>query len=215
VLPEEVSLHVTRIPMNMPTYEAELHMADTVEQSAALLADARVDIIAFACTAGSFVKGKGHDQEIMNRITRATGLPATTTTTAVVAGLKALGIKRLVMLSPYKPEMNELEKTFLEGEGFEVLSHRGLGLPDCLQQYDMNPLRWCELIGEMQDPRADGYFISCGGIRVVDIIEKAEHDLGKPVLSSNQSLVWHCLRKMGVEGEVAGFGSLLKTSLEA
>ncbi|MCD6567891.1 MAG: aspartate/glutamate racemase family protein [Dehalococcoidia bacterium] len=214
VLPEGVSLHVTRIPMNMPTYEAELRMADTVEQSAALLADAMVDIVAFACTAGSFVKGKGHDREIMNRITHATGLPATTTTTAVVAGLKALGIEKLVMLSPYKQEMNELEKTFLGGEGFEVLNYRGLGLADCIQQYDMEPRHWYELIREMQDSQADGYFISCGGIRVVDIINRAEIDLGKPVITSNQALVWHCLRKMGMEKDVAGFGSLMKTPLK-
>jgi maleate isomerase len=215
VLPEGFSLHVTRIPMNMPTYEAELHMADTVEQSAALLADAKVDIIAFACTAGSFVKGKGHDREIMDRITLATGVPSTTTTTAVVAGLRALGIKKLVMVSPYKQEMNELEKSFLEAEGFEVLRHKGLELTDCLQQYEMDPSDWGELIEEMKDPRADGYFVSCGGIRVVDVIEQKERDLGKPVISSNQALVWHCLRRMGMEEDVAGFGSLLRTPLRA
>lgn len=214
LLPQRVSLHVTRIPMKMPTYEAELHMADAVEEASKLLADARVDIIAFACTAGSFIKGRGYDQEIVDRIVQATGLPATTMTTAVVAGLRALGMKKLVLLSPYAEQMNELQKAFLEDTGFEILRHRGLGLGDCLQQYEMEPPHWYKLIKEMQHPQADGYLISCGGIRVVDIIEQAEIALGKPVITSNQALVWHCLRKIGIQEDVKGCGILLRTPLE-
>ena len=114
ILPEKVSLHITRIPMSDPTYDSLLRMADSVEESSKLLADARVDIIAFNCTVGSLIKGRGYDQEIIERVNQATGLPATTTTTAVVAGLRALDIKALILVSPYTESVHRKEKGFLE-----------------------------------------------------------------------------------------------------
>ena len=211
VLPEGVSLHVTRIPMKEPTYEELFHLASSVEDAASLLADAGVDIIAFNCTLGSLIKGRGYDQEIIDRIGRVTGIPATTTTTAVVEGLKALGIEKLILITPYVDRMNEIEKAFLEDAGFQVLNWKGLGLIDSM--HDIEPSRWYELVKEMQEPLANGYFVSCAGIRVVDIIEQAETYLNKPLITSNQALAWHCLRKMGLQEPVQGFGRLMKTTL--
>ncbi len=214
VLPDGVSIHVTRIPMKDAGYESLMHMADSVEEAASLLADAGVDIIAFNCTMGSLIKGTGYDEEIMERITRATGLPSTTTTTAVVAGLRALDIKKFVMVTPYLERMNQIEKTVLEELGFQVLSYKGSGLDKPARQYEVEPTHWYQLVKETRDAQADGYLISCAGIRVVDVIEQLEMDLGKPVVTSNQSLVWHCLRKIGIEEPLVGFGRLLETPLE-
>jgi maleate isomerase len=215
MLPGEVSLHVTRIPLREPTHDAILHIADSVEESSQLLADARVDIIAFNCTAGSLIKGRGYDQEIIERINRATGLPATTTTTAVIAGLKTLGVKELILVNPYMEAVHREEKTFLEDEGFRLLDDQGLGLRNCVEQYETDPLRWYEVTKGREDPRVDAYFISCGGIQVVDIIQRLENELQKPVISSNQALVWHCLRIMGLEEPIEGFGELFKHPLAA
>ena len=213
MLPQEISLHVTRIPMSMPTYDSLSHMADSVEEASKLLEDAHVDIVAFNCTMGSLIKGKGYDQKIIKRITHATGLPATTTTTAVVAGFKALDIKKLILVSPYSALLHQKERAFLEGEGFRLLNDRWVGLSDCFQQYEMEPLRWSEMVIAMQQPECEGYFISCGGIRVVEIIQQLETELGKPVITSNQALIWHCLRIMGLQEPIEGFGRLLKTPL--
>jgi maleate isomerase len=188
-------------------------MADSVEEASKLLADAQVEVIAFNCTVGSLIKDKGYDQEIIERINRATGVPATTTTTAIVAGLKALDIKKLILVSPYTELLRQKEKAFLESNGFLVLNDRSLSLSDCFQQYEMEPLRWLEMVIAMQQPQCEGYFISCGGIRVVDVIQQLENELKKPVITSNQSLIWHCLRIMGLQEQIEGFGRLLKTPL--
>jgi maleate isomerase len=213
MLPEDVSLHVTRIPMHEPTHDSLLHMADSVEESSKLLADANVDIIAFNCTVGSLIKGRGYDQEIIARINKATGLPATTTTTAVIAGLKTLGIKELILVSPYAEVVHRKEKDFLEREGFRLLNDRWLNITDCVQQFELDPLRWYEVVKALRDPRSDGYFLSCGGIRVVEIIPELEAELKASVITSNQALAWHCLRMIGLEEPVDGFGRLLKLSL--
>ena len=213
ILPDGVSLHVTRMSLKSATYEEELHFADRVEEAASLLADADVDIIAFNNTLGSLMRGKGYDQEIIDRIVRATGIPATTTITAVVAGLRVLGIKKLVLVAANLEELVNIERKFLEDSGFEVLKSRGLSMDDCAREYDTEPSYWYEQMREMRDTRADGYFFSCGGIRIGEIIEPLEADLGKPVVTSNQALAWHSLRKIGIEEPISGFGRLLKMPL--
>lgn len=213
LLPKGVSLHVTRIRMREPTLQELEHMADSVEEAASLLVDARVDIIAFACTAASLIGGKGYDQKIAGRIAQATGLPATTTTSAVIAALRTLGIERLILVTPYNELITKKEKDFLEEEGFQVLSYQGLGLNDAYQQYETNPGRWYELVKEMDQRQSDGAFISCGGIRVLDVVDHLEMNLGKPVVTSNQALVWHCLRIMGIQKPIPGYGRLLRFPL--
>ena len=212
ILPEGVSLHVTRIPMRRPTNEELAHLADRVEEAAALLSHARVDVIAFNCTLGSLIKGVGYDREIIGRIEKFTGIPATTTATAVLEGLKAVGMRRLVLVTPYIEEMNSIEVAFLEAQGFRVLSHKGLGLQDPFEQVGVEPSRWYRTVRERADAEADGYFLSCAGIRAVAVVEALESDLGKPVITSNQALAWHALRMIGVKEPVPGYGALLKVS---
>ena len=213
ILPEGVTLHVTRIPMGMPTYEAELHMVDYAEEASRLLADAKVDIIAFSSTVGSLIKGKGFDQEIINRIEKATGTKATTAATAVVAGLRALKVKKLVLLSPYAKTLHLGEKAFLEAEGFVVLKDRTLELSDCFEQYGTDPTLWYRIARELDHSDSEGCLVSCGGIRVVNIINQLETDLMKPVVTTNQALVWHCLRNIGFPDPLRGFGRLLELPL--
>jgi maleate isomerase len=209
MVPEEISLHITRIPLEKPTTEEYAKMADFVQNSLKLLTDARVDIIAFCCTAGSLVGGPEYDRMIIDRINRATGLPSTTTSTAIISALRFLNVYRFSIVSPYSVEFNEIEKAFFENVGFKVVSHRGLDLSDILQQYQTDPQRWYDLVKEVQSDECDSYLLSCGGIRVVDIIESLESELGKPVISSNQALIWHCLKKMDMLHLVSGPGTLM------
>jgi maleate isomerase len=168
-------------------------------------------VIAFACTAGSFIGGKGYDQGIVDRIIAATGVPAITMVTSVVDGLRILGIQKLVMLTPYKERMTRLEKKFLEDEGFEVLDYQCLGLDDITEQNRIEPERWYRMALDMQNPEADGYLLSCGGMRVVSVIERLETELRKPVITSNQATLWRCLRITGYQKPVKGFGRLMMT----
>ncbi len=210
ILPAGVSLHVTRMRLKTATYEEELHFADNVEEPAILLADAAVDVIAFNNTLGSLMRGRGYDQEIIERIVRATGIQATTSITAVVDGLRTLEVKKLILVAANLEILVNIERKFLEDSGFEVLQSRGLSMDNVAQEYDTEPSYWREQLKAMKHPQAEGYFLSCGGIRVVDVVEQLEADLGKPVITSNQALAWHGLRKIGINESIPGFGRLLK-----
>lgn len=199
-VPEGVSVHTTRLPLEKVT-EAELtRMAERVEEAAGLLADAGVDIIAYGCTTGSLIKGRGYDIELERRISKATGIPTVATAHAVLDALRAKGLKRIVVATPYTEEINEKEREFLSNNGFEVCAIRGLGLVKNLEIGMQEPHVAYRLGRELikEHPEADGLFISCTNFRTFEIIHPLSGDVGKPVITSNQATLWRVLQEKGI-----------------
>ena len=62
-------------------------------------------------------------------------------------------------------------------------------------------------------PESEAVFVSCTALRTSAIIEELEQALGKPVVTSNQALVWHSLRLSGYDDAVEGYGQLLHLPL--
>ncbi len=209
MLPPGISLHTTRLKLAGSTAEELLAMTAKVEEGAALLADAGVDLIGFNCTAVSTFD-EAMAENIRVRISAASAVPAISTADGILAGFQAFGARRVVLLTPYIDAVNEREIAFLARHDIEVLSHSGLGLSEGQGMASIEPGEWYRRALALRDSRADAYFISCTAIRVLPIIELLERDLGKPVLTSNQALVWHALRTSGFRDSPPGLGTLFQ-----
>lgn len=208
--PDGVTYHFTRLELTSSDQSDVTAMADRAEEGAELLAQVDVGLIVFHCTAATTVEGA--DDDIIDRITRASGLPATTTSKSVVAGLRAVGARRMVLLTPYPPHINAWEVEFFNRAGFEVTREAGLGIMSGLAMFDPTPDEWRRYASDNRDDTADAYFLSCAATRATDVIADIEADLGKPVLTSNSATLWHSLRLAGVEPAIDGFGMLLAGS---
>jgi maleate cis-trans isomerase len=64
-------------------------------------------------------------------------------------------------------------------------------------------------------PDADVYFLSCANISVFSIIEDLERQLGRPVITSNQSVVWDALTRLGWSDRQGCPGRLFATAAVA
>jgi maleate isomerase len=208
MVPPGVSLHATRLKLTGSTEEELLGMTENIEEASLLLADTEPHRILFHCTAVTTFDSNIVDR-IRDRITRATGIPATVTSEALIAAFRALGARRLVMVTPYIEPVNEREVAFLTHHGLTVLREHGLGLPGGKEFATVEPAAWYRIVMAQRDDAADAYFLSCAQARNAEIIEVLEHDLGRPVVTSNQAALWHCLRQSGLDDRVAGFGRLL------
>ena len=181
-----------------------------VEDAARLLAHAGPDLLMFGCTTGSLIKGAGYDAELCRRMEAAAGgIPSLTTSTAVLRALKALKAKKVAVATPYSAAVDEAERKFLEDNGFEVLSIRGLGYtePNCMPATTFNQMY--RLSGEVMCPEADVLFVSCTGLGVADCIPMLERDFGVPVVTSNQASLWCALRALSIRDDV-GLGELFR-----
>ncbi|MFI5011672.1 MAG: arylmalonate decarboxylase [Hyphomicrobiales bacterium] len=208
MLPVGVSLHCTRLKLVGSTQEELLGMTERVEEASQLLADAQPHRILFHCTATTTFD-VAMAARLKQRIEQATGIPATVTSEALIAAFAALGVRRLVLVTPYIASVNEREVAFLRHHGIDVLREHGLGLPGGKEFATVEPAVWYRLAMEHRHDEADAYFISCAQVRAAEVIEVLECDLGRPVVTSNTAAVWRCLRESGLQDAVRGFGRLL------
>src|SRR5215207_8361514 len=213
VVPEDVAVYAA--PIVLPRGEvtatalSEMLAGDQFERAAELLVWTDVDVIVFACTSGSLVHGVGWDREIAGRIERASGRPATTTTTTVLAALRAVGATSLAIATPYLEEINAIERRFLEASGFSVASIGGLGCATDAEIGRLEPADAVSLVERVATPEADAVFISCTNFHCLSAIASLERQLGKPVVTSNLAGAWAALRQIGVEDPIPGYGQLL------
>jgi maleate isomerase len=213
VMPNDVAVYAA--PIVLPRGEvtaaalSEMLAGDQLERAAELLVWTDVDVIVFACTSGSLVHGVGWDREIAGRIERASGRPATTTTTTVLAALRAVGATSLAIATPYLEEINAIERRFLEASGFSVASIGGLGCATDAEIGRLEPADAVSLVERVATPEADAVFISCTNFHCLSAIASLERQLGKPVVTSNLAGAWAALRQIGVADEIPGYGRLL------
>ena len=208
--PSGMWFHTTRISMPSATRKNLERLRDEADKGAELLAEARVDLVVLDCTLGSLIGGPGYDEEISRHLEGLCGIPATTASTALRAAIERLGLKKVVLITPYLQVMNDVEKEFLASEGCEVIADSGFGLITPFDQAAITEEKWVETVLGMEDPDADGYIISCGGVRVSGIIEELERELDRPVISSQQVVVWYAAKLLGFPLSGTGFGRLLE-----
>ena len=207
-LPDGVTAHFTRMEFKDTTPEYFERMLKDVPSGIRMLTHAAVDAVLFGCTSGSLYGGLGYDQKIISTIKEQADVPATTTSTAVIEAFTAMGVKKVAVATPYEDWVNALEKTFFEGSGVSVLNIQGLNLPRRVGQ--VTPEGLYRFAKEQDRKEADALFLSCMGLRTLEVLPRLEQDLGKPVLSSNQVSLWKLFQMTHVPGtEIrCNFGSL-------
>jgi maleate isomerase len=156
-------------------------------------------------------KGPGSDKEILKLVQDVTPTPASTVLTAVARGCQALGLKRVVMASPFPEDQDERLVKFLAHDGIEVVACRGLGCPNANVIWQLPPETGYELSMELlrKHPDVDGVYMPCNKWRTVTVIDRIEKESKKSVITNTQAWSWEALRHMGVRDPILGYGRLL------
>jgi maleate isomerase len=207
--PPGVQFLTTRLPFRDTSIESDKTIVDDLEAHAALVADARVDLIALNCTAAGVVNGP---ESINKRIEAATGIAAVTTIEAVLAACDALSTTKIGMLTPYREQVVMKEINFFAERGIEIREHLSIPCATPFEQGMIAPESWLELAAQLPG-NYDALLVSCAGIRVSSVIERIERKLDVPVITSNAALLWSCLLKLQIAERPQGYGSLLERAV--
>ena len=213
IAPNDVAIHITRLKTDDHTTNETLskHIEFMSDAASRIQPDTKPDVISYSCTSGSIVIG---EEKIKEEIKK--GAPYTipmTLVTGVVDALEELKVKNLVVGTPYLDEINTKEAEFLINKGFSVLNIQGLNLTKGIEFGTVTPEYWIKFALEINEAAADAIFLSCGGIRSTEVIDRIEQKVGKPVITSNQAQMWSCLRRAGVEDKILGLGELFNHQL--
>ncbi len=200
-----------RLLIEMTDVEGLGEMNAGIELAARQLATTRPDVAVYMCTSGSFKDGQDGNQAIKDTLGRLIpGAKITTTSEAVVEAMRALGLRRVAMLTPYDEEVTRREIDYLGWHGVSVTDFAFRDIEDNLNRGAVSPEESYHFASQLDLSDADGTFLSCANVRALEIIEELESQTGKPVVTSSQATTWRALRMAGVDTALEGFGALLR-----
>ncbi len=202
-----MSVHSMRIPHTADTEEKLMWLSTQAPEAAKLLAHAKVNVIGYGCTASGFLHTPAEDIALAARIHNETGIPCATSSRSICDALRALGARRVSLASPYAPWLNERLKQYLTADGFDVVTMQGLSTE---AHSTITLERILALVDEVMRPETEAIFISCSNFRTLEIIDGIEQKHGKPVVTSNASMMWKMLRAINDPRVVAGAGRLFR-----
>ena len=208
--PPGVGVHFTRaaIPDSITSETLSVQADLLADCAATLLPDGSLDVVCYACTSGSLVIGEACVFAELNK--GAPEAKATSLITGVIRALNAVGANRIAIATPYIDDINRREVEYLEGAGFEVLSIDGLGIEKDSDMVRVAPDFIAEFALTVDRAEADALFVSCGALRALEVVEEVERQAGKPVIVSNQAMIWDTLRLAGIDDRIEGYGTLFR-----
>ena len=192
--PRGLGIHVARARVAGPWKRPLPEMAGEIATSAQLLSDCAPDLIVFHCTDTSMSQGPQGEGKILDIVREATGIEAVATSRLVLDALQVLGLKRVTLLTPYQSNKSIVD--YLNAAGIEVVRDVALKLAP-LDFGSITPAQWAALAQDNDGPDVDGVFLSCTNTTQIEAIAEIERRLGKPVVNSNQAVLWGCLCRLG------------------
>ncbi len=191
--PEGLGIHVARARVAGPWKRPLPDMAGEIADAAKLLSDAHPDFIVFHCTDTSMTQGPTGEGRILDIVREATGIDAMATSRLVLQALQTMGMKKFILLTPYRS--NKAVIDYLDAAGLTVLRDRAMGL-EAKDFGSVTPAQWAAMAKEMDGPDSDGVFLSCTNTTQIEAIPEIERLLGKPVVNSNQAVLWGCVKRL-------------------
>lgn len=203
--PPQLGVHVCRMAFAARPRKPLRELIDGVVAAAQLLAAAKVDIIVLQASYIAMEDGAEGERKLIQTILDATGKPAMTSPQAMVEAMRSLGMRRIVIISPFQQASNELERAYLTDLGFDVLHDVALGVKEGDDTIAITPQRWVETAKAHARPDADGYFLSGSNTTIMQAIPLIEHALGRPAVSSTQATLWAAVRHLKPKLGAASF----------
>ncbi|MCV0378317.1 MAG: arylmalonate decarboxylase [Nitratireductor sp.] len=208
--PPGVSTYFSRARMPHEISTGSLaQLADSLAETAGrILPDDALDVVCLACTSGTVAVGEARVREELNR--GAPNARATSLMGSVHKALEALNVRKLAVATPYAEELTENVVRYLHDAGFDITAYAGLNLDYDSEMVRVTPEFLLEFGASIDTADADAVLISCSALRSLEIVDALEQKIGKPVVVSNQAMMWNCLRLAGIEDRIEGYGALLR-----
>ena len=205
-----LDVFINRIHNQNPLTKENLSkMQDELESVAKkILPDEKIDTIAYGCTSGTIAIG---EENVKKKILLAKpGCYVTTPVTSAIKAFNEMNIKKIAVFTPYPESVNKTIFEFFTKNNIDVLSFTSLNLDLDSDIAKVDPKYLMDSLTKLDTADADALFISCTALPVLKILDDLEKKIQKPVLSSNQTLIWDTIRSIGYKSSIKGYGKLLR-----
>ena len=207
--PKGVKFLAEGLAFNGMTIESYDEAVPRIVPAALKLKQRGATAISIMGTSLTFYKGAAFNQELIDRVHEATGLPASSMSTGIVDGLKVAGAKRVAVATAYTDVVNATLERFLKESGFAVSIIKGLNLIRATNAVTQEQLFDFSAGVFAAASQADTLLISCGGLKTIDLLVPLEARCKVPVVSSTPHALMNAVRLVGLSPRTAGYGSVL------
>jgi len=178
--------------------------------AARLLADARVDVIAWNGTSSGWL-GFDKDEALCKQITEATGIPATTSVLALNEILEKTGARRFGLATPYLNDVQQRIVANYQRSGFDCSAERHLDLHVNYSFAEVEEDTIRKMVRELAAEKPQAITTFCTNLRAAHLVEALEAETGIPVYDTIATVVWKSLRLAGVDTRaLQGWGRLFR-----
>lgn len=215
IAPEQFSFHSSRMRMRTVSRDELASMDRESDRCATELADARVDVMGYACLVAIMSQGRGYHRESESRLERqaaAAGSPTPVVSSAgaLVEALKLMGCRKVCIVTPYVKSLTQLVVEYIESEGVEVSDCISLEIPDNLEVGRRDPRALVEIAQRLDVSGADAVVLSaCVQMPSLASVPIVEQQLGRPVVTAAIATAHQMLKRLGLRAEAPNSGALL------
>jgi maleate isomerase len=215
IAPETFTFHSSRARMQHVTPEELGAMVQASERSAAEVADAGVDAIAYACLVAVMAQGSGAHREIEPRLAACaahggTPVPFVSSAGALIAGLQELDARRIAVIAPYMKPLTETVCAYIADFGFEVRRSVSLEVSDNREVGRLDPARLVDVASELDVSDVDALVLSaCVQMPSLAAVQPVQERLGLPVVTAATATAFALLRALDLPPVVPEAGALL------
>lgn len=194
--PEGASIHFTRMGgydlAKIPDSDQMTAMGETnISEPLRLIAAVSPDVIFYGCTSATMAQGLNFDERLKTSIAATTGAFCITAAGALIEALSALKVTKIGFASPYVQNVNDLAIKFLSDAGFETVARSELEKSlNSTEQGALTPDEVYTLAVQADSPETEAIVLSCTDLRAVEVVERLEAKTGKPVVTSNQAMMF-------------------------
>lgn len=209
VQPELEALRPAGVSNQTARFALDAKVVEDVGETAAKLMACAPDALLIGLATEAFPNGLAMLESVATTLAQRCGRPVFTASHAPHAALRALGARRIGIVTPFDAASNERVRAAYEAAGFEVVRIAGLACPsiDAIARTPRDAIG--RVFGEADAAEAEALVQVGTGLPVLHQVEALERTHGKPVVACNAALYWQALRALGVTDAVAGFGRLL------
>jgi maleate isomerase len=221
--PETFTFHSSRAPLKQVSSEELAAMVRDGERCAAEVADAAVDVIAYACLVAVMNEGPGAHADVERRLaaraaeTAGREIPLVSSAGALIEALRVLGARRIAVIAPYVKSLTGMVCDYIgTGGGLDVRRSISLEVADNLAVGRLDPARLVDIADELDTSDVDALVISaCVQMPSLASVQPVEEHLGLPVVSAATATTYAILTRLGLPPEVPDAGSLLSGRVPA
>jgi maleate cis-trans isomerase len=210
LLPDGISVIPLFLNIRRGTTEEFRRTLDAVEGKVAELSEIGVDLLHPEGAPPFMLLGFEGERQLLDRWQQKYRIPVITSGTTQVDAMRALGMRRIVGVTYFTGEINDVFARYFADAGFEVLAMDGLDVPfDMVGRLSSREVYAHTKAAYLRQERVDGIYMLGTGWRVLDIIDLLEQDLEVPVVHPVPARIWAIQHHFHVRHRTPGFGRLL------